>query len=30
MGIELTTAAKVLLATRGCDPAMGARPCRSR
>ncbi|MBT8162645.1 MULTISPECIES: ATP-dependent Clp protease ATP-binding subunit [Arthrobacter] len=28
MGIELTTAAKVLLATRGYDPAMGARPLR--
>ena len=28
MGIELTPAAKVLLATRGYDPAMGARPLR--
>jgi ATP-dependent Clp protease ATP-binding subunit ClpC len=28
MGIELTNAAKVLLATRGYDPAMGARPLR--
>ncbi|MDJ0320775.1 ATP-dependent Clp protease ATP-binding subunit [Pseudarthrobacter sp. PS3-L1] len=28
MGIELTTAAKKLLATRGYDPAMGARPLR--
>jgi ATP-dependent Clp protease ATP-binding subunit ClpC len=28
MGIELTAAAKVLLATRGYDPAMGARPLR--
>ena len=28
MGIELTSAAKVLLATRGYDPAMGARPLR--
>jgi ATP-dependent Clp protease ATP-binding subunit ClpC len=28
MGIELTKAAKVLLATRGYDPAMGARPLR--
>ncbi|MBE4718975.1 ATP-dependent Clp protease ATP-binding subunit [Pseudarthrobacter sp. AB1] len=28
MGIELTTAARVLLATRGYDPAMGARPLR--
>ncbi|AMM30984.1 NDP-hexose 4-ketoreductase [Sinomonas atrocyanea] len=28
MGIELTQAAKVLLATRGYDPAMGARPLR--
>jgi ATP-dependent Clp protease ATP-binding subunit ClpC len=28
MGIELTTAAKALLATRGYDPAMGARPLR--
>ncbi|NYE96071.1 ATP-dependent Clp protease ATP-binding subunit ClpC [Psychromicrobium silvestre] len=28
MGIELTTAAKNLLATRGYDPAMGARPLR--
>ncbi|WP_211879448.1 ATP-dependent Clp protease ATP-binding subunit [Pseudarthrobacter albicanus] len=28
MGIELTTAAKVLLAARGYDPAMGARPLR--
>jgi ATP-dependent Clp protease ATP-binding subunit ClpC len=28
MGIELTDAAKVLLATRGYDPAMGARPLR--
>ncbi|MEZ2391747.1 ATP-dependent Clp protease ATP-binding subunit [bacterium RCC_150] len=28
MGIELTTAAKVLLATQGYDPAMGARPLR--
>ncbi|MBG0739885.1 ATP-dependent Clp protease ATP-binding subunit [Paeniglutamicibacter antarcticus] len=28
MGIELTGAAKVLLATRGYDPAMGARPLR--
>ena len=28
MGIELTPAAKVLLATKGYDPAMGARPLR--
>jgi ATP-dependent Clp protease ATP-binding subunit ClpC len=28
MGIELTAAAKILLATRGYDPAMGARPLR--
>lgn len=28
MGIELTAAAKALLATRGYDPAMGARPLR--
>ncbi|WP_334170822.1 ATP-dependent Clp protease ATP-binding subunit [Sinomonas sp.] len=28
MGIELTQKAKVLLATRGYDPAMGARPLR--
>ncbi|WP_077488286.1 ATP-dependent Clp protease ATP-binding subunit [Sinomonas mesophila] len=28
MGIELTPAAKILLATRGYDPAMGARPLR--
>ena len=28
MGIELTTAAKELLATRGYDPLMGARPLR--
>ncbi|UWX97230.1 ATP-dependent Clp protease ATP-binding subunit [Arthrobacter zhaoxinii] len=28
MSIELTPAAKVLLATRGYDPAMGARPLR--
>ncbi|MCZ9880384.1 ATP-dependent Clp protease ATP-binding subunit [Arthrobacter sp. B2a2-09] len=28
MGIELTDAAKVLLATRGYNPAMGARPLR--
>lgn len=28
MGIELTAAAKLLLATRGYDPAMGARPLR--
>ncbi|XAS67197.1 ATP-dependent Clp protease ATP-binding subunit [Micrococcaceae bacterium Sec5.7] len=28
MGIELTPAARVLLATRGYDPAMGARPLR--
>lgn len=28
MGIELTTAARNLLATRGYDPAMGARPLR--
>ena len=28
MGIELTTAAKQLLATRGYDPLMGARPLR--
>ena len=28
MTIELTPAAKVLLATRGYDPAMGARPLR--
>ncbi|WP_162943577.1 AAA family ATPase, partial [Arthrobacter celericrescens] len=28
MGIELTPAAKVLLATRGYAPAMGARPLR--
>jgi ATP-dependent Clp protease ATP-binding subunit ClpC len=28
MGIELTQAAKVLLATRGYDPTMGARPLR--
>ncbi|MCZ2401963.1 ATP-dependent Clp protease ATP-binding subunit [Paenarthrobacter sp. Z7-10] len=28
MGIVLTPAAKVLLATRGYDPAMGARPLR--
>ncbi|MFH5877440.1 ATP-dependent Clp protease ATP-binding subunit [Arthrobacter sp. NA-172] len=28
MGIELTTDAKVLLATRGYNPAMGARPLR--
>jgi ATP-dependent Clp protease ATP-binding subunit ClpC len=28
MGIGLTIAAKVLLATRGYDPAMGARPLR--
>ncbi|MCX2748835.1 ATP-dependent Clp protease ATP-binding subunit [Arthrobacter sp. MI7-26] len=28
MGIELTAAAKVLLATRGYNPAMGARPLR--
>jgi ATP-dependent Clp protease ATP-binding subunit ClpC len=28
MGIELTKEAKVLLATRGYDPAMGARPLR--
>ncbi|MET3948724.1 ATP-dependent Clp protease ATP-binding subunit ClpC [Arthrobacter sp. UYCu512] len=28
MGIELTTAARMLLATRGYDPAMGARPLR--
>ncbi|WP_394940553.1 ATP-dependent Clp protease ATP-binding subunit [Psychromicrobium sp. YIM B11713] len=28
MGIELTVAAKNLLATRGYDPAMGARPLR--
>jgi ATP-dependent Clp protease ATP-binding subunit ClpC len=28
MGIELTPAAKKLLATRGYDPAMGARPLR--
>ncbi|WP_343318725.1 ATP-dependent Clp protease ATP-binding subunit [Arthrobacter sp. TMP15] len=28
MGIELTPAAKILLATKGYDPAMGARPLR--
>ncbi|MHA7305751.1 ATP-dependent Clp protease ATP-binding subunit [Arthrobacter sp. TMN-49] len=28
MGLELTAAAKVLLATKGYDPAMGARPLR--
>jgi ATP-dependent Clp protease ATP-binding subunit ClpC len=28
MGIELTTAAKDLLATRGFDPVLGARPLR--
>jgi ATP-dependent Clp protease ATP-binding subunit ClpC len=28
MGIELTTAAKELLATRGYDPVLGARPLR--
>ena len=28
ISIDLTTAAKVLLATRGYDPAMGARPLR--
>jgi ATP-dependent Clp protease ATP-binding subunit ClpC len=28
MGVELTPAAKILLATRGYDPAMGARPLR--
>ncbi|MBT2522489.1 ATP-dependent Clp protease ATP-binding subunit [Arthrobacter sp. ISL-28] len=28
MSVELTTAAKILLATRGYDPAMGARPLR--
>jgi ATP-dependent Clp protease ATP-binding subunit ClpC len=28
MGIELTQKAKILLATRGYDPAMGARPLR--
>jgi ATP-dependent Clp protease ATP-binding subunit ClpC len=28
MGVELTQAAKILLATRGYDPAMGARPLR--
>ncbi|GAA4963142.1 ATP-dependent Clp protease ATP-binding subunit [Kineococcus glutinatus] len=28
MGIELTPAAKVLLATKGYDPVMGARPLR--
>ncbi|MDO5752937.1 ATP-dependent Clp protease ATP-binding subunit [Arthrobacter sp.] len=28
MGIELSPAAKVLLATKGYDPAMGARPLR--
>jgi len=28
MGIELTPAAKELLATRGYDPLMGARPLR--
>jgi len=28
MGIELTTAAKELLAARGYDPLMGARPLR--
>jgi ATP-dependent Clp protease ATP-binding subunit ClpC len=28
MGIELTTAARTLLAARGYDPAMGARPLR--
>ena len=28
MDIELTTKAKVLLATRNYDPAMGARPLR--
>lgn len=28
MGIELTPAARNLLATRGYDPAMGARPLR--
>jgi hypothetical protein len=28
MGIELTPAARKLLATRGYDPAMGARPLR--
>ncbi len=28
MGIELTSAAKILLATKGYDPAMGARPLR--
>ena len=28
MGIELTPAAKVLLATKGYDPVLGARPLR--
>ena len=28
MGLELTTAAKSLLATRGFDPVLGARPLR--
>ena len=28
MGIELTAAAKVLLAEKGYDPVMGARPLR--
>ena len=28
MGIELTTAAKSLLAKRGYDPVLGARPLR--
>ena len=28
MGIELTSAAKALLAARGYDPLMGARPLR--
>jgi ATP-dependent Clp protease ATP-binding subunit ClpC len=28
MGIELTSAAKILLAKRGYDPVLGARPLR--
>ena len=28
MGIELTPAAKILLATKGYDPVLGARPLR--